>query len=64
MIMKQITFVRDGQVVIFENPDIVPLRYGTATWRNARWILSDEVLAILKAQNPDVEFVEGQPVSK
>ncbi len=56
--MKQITYVRDGVVVVFENPDGIPLVYGAETFSNTRWVLTTEVFKTVQRQNYEVEFVD------
>ncbi len=56
--MPTITIRRDGKVAVFENPDSVPLRYGNSEWRNARWVVSADVLERVRELNPGVEFID------
>lgn len=56
--MKEVTYYRDGDVVVFVNPNGVPLRCESAVYDNARWVLTDSVFQIVRKQNPDVTFVE------
>jgi hypothetical protein len=62
--MKQIAYFRDGAVVIFENQAGVALRYGAAVWRNALWVVTDDVFKAVQQQNQDVKFAEKASDSK
>jgi hypothetical protein len=52
---KRVSYEPKGQVAILR-ADGVGLRFGRSLFRCPRWVVSNDVLRALKAQNPDVEF--------
>lgn len=54
-----VTFVRkNDSVLVLRVPTGMRLRIGTDQYSDARWIITDHVLGMLKIANPSVAFVE------
>lgn len=58
--MKSVRFYRSGNEFVIEGLG-AELRHAGNPWQPANWGVTEVVLQELKAENPDVEFVEIPP---
>lgn len=54
--MNEISYVKVGKVVVFENPEEIVLQYGGSKYQNARWVVSEDVFKAVVEINGDVKF--------